>query len=44
MALSLEDKFWILTHNKKSREALRKLCEDANRKAQESKQDKKKSK
>lgn len=44
MALSLLDELMIRSHNKKARQALRELCEDANRKAQESKQDKKKSK
>ena len=41
MALSLEDKFWILTHNKKARPALRKLCEDAQKKYKENKKKKK---
>lgn len=41
MALSLEDKFWILTHNQKSREALKKLCQDAQKKPKEAKQKKK---
>ena len=37
MALSLIDEIMIRSHNKKAREALRKLCEDAKRKEQESK-------
>ena len=41
MALSLIDELMIRSHNKKAREALRKLCEDAQQKSRQDKNKKK---